>query len=234
MTVPTPRRPPLRPAAREPCLCAPAPALSVKAVGSFLPGLTARAFEKYGFSTASWSWTGRPSSARSWPPVTAPERLKWPPRRERPTPAPSRPAGAAAPGATLVLRVEGARALDVQYKRRQIMERINAYFGYAAVTELRIVQAPLPAPCRAPGRACAQRQPGSRCPEVAGIADAGLREALARLGAASAQRPLAPAAPPHADLPYLLAEPMLSGECAAARRWQPCSAPDARGRASNA
>ena len=81
-----------------------------------------------------------------------------------------------------MLRVEGARALDIQYQSRQILERVNAHFGYAAVTELRLVQAPLPAPCRGPGRACAQRQPAP-VPEVAGIADAGLREALRRLGA---------------------------------------------------
>ena len=53
------------------------------------------------------------------------------------------PAEKGRPGATLVLRVDGARALDVQYKARQIIERINAYFGYAAVAELRIVQAPM-------------------------------------------------------------------------------------------
>ena len=36
-----------------------------------------------------------------------------------------------------------ARSLDVQHNARQIIERINAYFGYAAVGELRIVQAPV-------------------------------------------------------------------------------------------
>ena len=85
-------------------------------------------------------------------------------------------------GATLLLRVDGARALDVQYKARQVIERINAYFGYAAIAELRIVQAPveprLP-PLRAAARAAAE--PLTR--EVAHVADPGLRGALARLGA---------------------------------------------------
>ena len=31
----------------------------------------------------------------------------------------------------------------MQHSARQIIERINAYFGYAAVAELRIVQAPM-------------------------------------------------------------------------------------------
>ena len=51
--------------------------------------------------------------------------------------------GKGRPGATLVLRVDGGRSLDVQHNARQIIERINAYFGYAAVAELRIVQAPV-------------------------------------------------------------------------------------------
>ena len=42
-----------------------------------------------------------------------------------------------------MLRVDGSQALAVQYGARQLIERINAYFGYAAVAELRIVQAPV-------------------------------------------------------------------------------------------
>ena len=80
----------------------------------------------------------------------------------------------------LVLRVDGAKALDVQYRAQQIIERINAYFGYAAVAQLRVIQAPMPAAPEA-------REPRARAEplmrEVAGIADAGLRDALARLGA---------------------------------------------------
>ena len=86
------------------------------------------------------------------------------------------------PGATLVLRVDGARALDVQYKAGQIIERINAYFGYAAVAQLRIVQAPIGAgPSAIPPVASKPAEPLTQ--EVAHIADPGLRDALARLGA---------------------------------------------------
>lgn len=153
----------------------------VKAVGSFLPGLTRKAFEKYGFSTASLVTDWAAIAGTELAAYTAPERLKWPRR------AGHVEDGASAPekgrqGATLVLRVDGARALDVQYKSRQIIERINAYFGYAAIAELRIVQAPLANGPRQAG-------PGARpavqplTHEVAHIADPGLRSALARLGA---------------------------------------------------
>jgi hypothetical protein len=108
-----------------------------------------------------------------------PERLKWP-----------RGAGAYAeveegsegrPGATLVLRVDPARALDVEYKGRQIIERINAYFGYRAVAALRLIQAPVEA--ETPREAT--RPASVRAPQAAqspGDADP-LARALARLGA---------------------------------------------------
>lgn len=106
-----------------------------KAVGTFVPKLTQKAFEKYGFSTATlltdWARIVGADLARD----TAPERLKWP----RGTVSDETGTG----GATLVLRVDPARALDVSYKERQIMERINTYFGYRAIEALRIIQAPI-------------------------------------------------------------------------------------------
>jgi hypothetical protein len=112
--------------------------IAVKSVGSFVPTLTRKAFEKFGFSTATL--------LTDWPRIvgaelasyTIPDRLKWP-----------RAAGernddeGGRPGGTLILRVDPARALDVEYRARQIMDRINAYFGYRAVEILRIVQAPV-------------------------------------------------------------------------------------------
>jgi hypothetical protein len=165
--------------------------LNVKAVGSFLPGLTARAFEKFGFSTAQLVMDWPTIVGKEVALLSVPERLKWPPRPERDTGGGDTGGAAAEPerqrrGATLVLRVEGARALDIHYQSRQILERVNAHFGYAAVTELRLVQAPLPAHtahlAASPAARARSASPAS-VPEVAGIADAGLREALRRLGA---------------------------------------------------
>jgi len=135
------RPPPPRPRRPDVSFAAPSVARFVlaRAVGSYVPALTRKAFEKFGFSTATliMEWTGIVGGeiARS----TAPERLKWP-----------RGAGCddetetGRGGATLVLRVDPARALDVEYRARQIIERINAYFGYRAVEALRLIQAPLP------------------------------------------------------------------------------------------
>jgi hypothetical protein len=74
---------------------------------------------------------------------TTPERLKWPQAYEA---APEAEEESRRPGATLVLRVDPARALDVEYRSRQILERINSYFGYRAIAELRLLQAPVTSP----------------------------------------------------------------------------------------
>jgi hypothetical protein len=153
--------------------------VSARTVGTYVPKLTHKAFEKYGFAAAAlitdWALiVGKDIAA-----YTAPERLKWPRgvgiRDDVGTGAEGRP------GATLIVRVEPARALDVQYKAQQIMERINVHFGYRAVVDLRILQAPLTV--RAARAIDAPRMPPPPCaaPELAGITDERLRAALANL-----------------------------------------------------
>jgi hypothetical protein len=171
----------------------PSPLYGVKAVGSFLPALTRKVFEKYGFSTAALITDWGMIVGRELASYTAPERLKWP----NGAATPNARAGAPAPGrlgATLLLRVDGGKSLDVQYKARQIVERINAHFGYAAVAALRLVQGPVggePLPAslpetsgvQSPVKPAALPPPGRLAAEVAQIADPRLREALAWLAA---------------------------------------------------
>jgi hypothetical protein len=154
------------------------------AVGSFVAGLAGKAFAKYGFATAGLITDWPAIAGQELALYTRPERLKWPrAAADAEEDAPRRQ------GATLLLRVDGARGLDVQFGARQIIERINGYFGYAAVAELRILQGPIDTPA-ATGKA---RVPitgganGSRPPPVAEealtrISDAALRDALGRLG----------------------------------------------------
>ncbi len=152
-----------------------------KAVGTFVPKLTRKAFEKYGFSAATLLTDWATIVGNELAAFTAPERLKWPQnvgiRDDVEVGAEGRP------GATLVLRVDPARALDVEYKGRQLLERINGYFGYRAIAELRILQAPL---ARSEARQAARTAPTTppppcEAPELASIADERLRAALGRL-----------------------------------------------------
>ena len=157
------------------------PLYGVKAVGSFVPGLTRKVFEKYGFSAASLITDWATIAGRELAAYTVPERLKWPRAVER-AEDDAVDARKGRPGATLVLRVDSGRSLDVQHSARQIIERINAYVGYAAVAELRIVQAPVAVQSQL-ARAVPHPAATPRTAEVAHIADPGLRDALARLGA---------------------------------------------------
>lgn len=159
-----------------------------RAVGSYLPGLTRAAFAKYGFSAAVLLTDWATIVGSDLATYTEPERLKWPRQPAIYEETDSEQHGR--PGATLVLRVQAGRALDVQYRGRQLIERINAYFGYRAVAEMRLVQAPMtPAPPRrtvrhAIGTARLQPLPV----ELATVADAGLRAALEQMGHAIVMR----------------------------------------------
>lgn len=162
--------------------------ISAKAVGSFIPALTAPAFRKFGFSAATLVTDWPAIAGRELASMSSPHRLIWP-KAGRGAQTEDREAKPGArKGATLVVHVDGARALDVQYGSRQIIERINAYFGYAAIDSLRIVQAPHSAamtPVAAPRRSA---QPAAT-QEVMQVADVRLREALAKLaGQVSAAR----------------------------------------------
>ena len=129
---------------------------NVRAVGSFVPDITKRAFQKYGFSAATILMDWSDIIGSDLASVTRPERLKWP---RNPEISSAGKEACGRQGATLVLRTEPSRALDVQYQCSTIKDRINAYFGYCAVFEIRLLQAPLaeaPLKARPVGQALAQ------------------------------------------------------------------------------
>ena len=87
--------------------------------------------------------------------------------------------------ATLVLRVEGPMALEIQHSSDVILARVNRFFGWSAVGRLALRQAPLSRRER-PRRA---RPPDPHAvaeveKTLSSVEDADLRAALARLGAA--------------------------------------------------
>ena len=87
--------------------------------------------------------------------------------------------------ATLVLRVEGPVALEIQHLSGVIIERVNRFFGFRAVGRIAIRQAPLTRKPPKPRPAPSDPAVIARLTEgMTGIADEKLRNALARLGAA--------------------------------------------------
>jgi hypothetical protein len=87
--------------------------------------------------------------------------------------------------ATLVLRVQGPAAIEIQHLSGVIVERVNRFFGWRAVKRIALRQAPLTRGAKrqapAPPDARAVAEAAARLPDVA---DENLRAALARLGAA--------------------------------------------------
>lgn len=160
----------------------------VSPVGAFVPKVAAAAFEAHGFPSAS--------ILTDWPAIagadlagfTAPERLVWPRRvrehdegdAEEQTAARGRHGRRS--GATLVLRVDGPRAIEVQHATAQLIERVNTYFGYGAVAQLRILQGPVRRAARTRSKPPPERE-ARPDPQLDSIEDEGLRSALARLGA---------------------------------------------------
>jgi hypothetical protein len=110
-----------------------------------------------------------------------PLKIDWPRRR----PAP----GETSEPATMVVRVEGAFALEMQQLGPLVLERVNTHLGWRAVGKLVLKQGPVEAPA-------AKKPPSPPDPaivaqvaqQVSAIADPALRAALERLGQSVAQK----------------------------------------------
>src|SRR5208337_265962 len=111
-----------------------------KALAEFLPGIIEEALAARGLSEASlisdWPAIVGESVARYARPI----QLQWPSRPAKRDPeAPMGPA-------TLVLRVEGAFALEAQHNTAIIVARVNAHLGWRCVEKVAFRQGPLSPP----------------------------------------------------------------------------------------
>jgi hypothetical protein len=104
--------------------------------------------------------------------VAEPIRMQWPRNPEGATPA------------TLVLRVEGPAAIEVQHQSGLVIERVNRFFGWQAIDRLAFRQAPLRGQRRRPQRARIDPDMAARIAHSLTIEHPALRDALGRLGAA--------------------------------------------------
>jgi len=152
---------------------------SAKAIGAYVANMLDPIARARGFAITSL--------LSEWPAVvgeelarfTAPEKVVWP-RRSEDGEAASPQSAWRTDGAILVLKVDGPRAIEVQHRAEQILERVNIYFGYRAVAQLRFLQAPVPkAKSQAPAPPLKVEEPIP----ASGFADTGLARALGRLAA---------------------------------------------------
>jgi hypothetical protein len=148
--------------------------IGAKPLSVLLGDVFSDAYAKQGFAARElvtrWAEIAGPEVAAHAEPL----KIQWP----RPVEGqPQEPA-------TLVLRVQGPMALEIQHTSDVILQRVNRFFGWNAVGRLALRQAPL---------ARRDRQAASRAPDAKAVAkvaetlslveDTELRDALARLGA---------------------------------------------------
>jgi hypothetical protein len=143
-------------------------------LAEFLGACLSDAFKQQGFASAElvtrWIDIVGPEIAAHAEPM----KVQWPRAVGNEAPEPG----------TLVLRVDGPTAIEIQHLAGVILERVNRFFGWQAVDRLALRQAPLSRRAKkavkAPDAEAAARI-AATLPEVA---DDELRQALARLGAA--------------------------------------------------
>ncbi len=107
---------------------------------------------------------------------TRPEKIVWPRRLDDDDPFEP---------ALLVIACEGAAALHVQHETNEIVSRVNAFLGFAAVGRIRIAQKPVHVgsdKLRPRLRPLSELEKKRVAGTVAKIEDDGLRAALERLG----------------------------------------------------
>ena len=130
---------------------------------------------------------GQASLVTHWPEIVGadiaryarPMQLQWPSRGAKRDPEEKN-----AP-ATLVLRIDGAFAIEAQHAALTIVARVNAHLGWRCVEKIAFRQGPLP-PLSKPRPRPEPPSPGAlaKAREMGGgIIDDDLRESLARLGA---------------------------------------------------
>ena len=148
--------------------------ISAKPLSVLLGGVFTEAFAKQGFASRElvtrWAEIAGADIAK----FSEPLKIQWPRPVEGQPQAP----------ATLILRVEGPMALEIQHSSDAILQRVNRFFGWNAVGKIALRQAPLSRPkvrktVKPLDPAAVAREAG----ELATIEDDALREALARLGA---------------------------------------------------
>lgn len=151
-----------------------------KAIGAYVARLLDPIARARGFATTAL--------LSEWPTVvgaelasfTMPDKVLWP-RRNEDREAAGPQSAWRAEGATLVLKVEGPRAIEVQHRAEQILERVNTYFGYRAIAQLRFVQAPVTR-AALPRRFPPQPIGETALPAATTFANKALAQALRRLG----------------------------------------------------
>lgn len=147
-------------------------------LGRMISGLTHKALDKRGFVDAA--------IVNEWPSIAGeligshslPDRIRFPRDRSQ-------------PGTLYLILENGALATEVIHFQPVLLERINRFFGFRAVGDIKIIHGPLPKKRTDKRPPLPQIRP-ERMAEIeqslSGVADDELKDALTRLGEHVARR----------------------------------------------
>ena len=152
--------------------------LTMETLDKHFRTLAKAAFQRHGFASeqliSQWDVIVGPQFAG----FCAPDKITWPKTAVE---------SARKLGGTLVIRAVAGRGLELQYDAARIIERVNQFLGYGAITSLKImqngyvpaVQKPAPAAIKPEARQAWANK-------IEDIADVELKAALLRLSAHAA------------------------------------------------
>ena len=148
--------------------------ISAKPLSVLLGGVFSDAYAKQGFASRELVTRWAEIAGSEVAAHSEPLKIQWP----RPV------EGQRQEPATLVLRVDGPMALEIQHASDAILQRVNRFLGWNAVGRLALRQAPL---SRHKRRQARKPLDAANVAQVeatlSGVQDQDLRAALARLGA---------------------------------------------------
>jgi len=143
-----------------------------RAVGDLLPDIGGAAFRRFGFVQSAIVSRWGEIVGQRYAEVSAPESIRFPQGKKS--------------DGTLTLAVTGAHAPMMQHVAPAIMERVNQFFGYTAVSKVVIRQGSIAAPRSRAAPASLRPVPADLGDSLRNIADPELHAVLSALAGAVA------------------------------------------------
>lgn len=141
----------------------------VRRAGDLVGNISGMAFKRFGFVQGAVVHRWGEIVGERYARVSLPESIRFPQGRKS--------------GGTLTLLVESAHAPLIQHLAPMIMEKVNAFFGYGAISKVVFRQGKVPQPEKAPARPKPRPVPKEIGEGLREIADPELRTLLESMAA---------------------------------------------------
>jgi hypothetical protein len=140
--------------------------------------LAKAAFQRHGFASEQLAAQWRVIVGEQVAAISRPEKIKWPRGND---------ASGHQSGGTLQVKAQAGRALELHYETPRIIERVNQFLGYGAITALKVTpdNAPLPEP-KIPRKLMKPEAAKAWAENFDDIEDPDLKAALSKLASFSA------------------------------------------------